>query len=52
MVKHFEWPLVRKVLYKCSPFTIYKSRVENSIGWQACNNMTGMDLRDYILLFV
>ena len=23
IVKHFEWPLVRKVLYYCSPFTVY-----------------------------
>ena len=23
IAKCFEWPLVRKALYKCSPFTIY-----------------------------
>ena len=28
IVKLFEWPQVRKALYKCSPFTIYSRCIE------------------------
>ena len=45
--KCFEWPLIRKVLYKCSPFTIYFLKQQNQGSNK--NVQFGVLLKQYIL---